>query len=111
MVVTGVVHIISELGGCIVDMPTDKEEIARSLSDYARCQGMERLKLLDPSTGDLGEWANMATFAITKHGIEDPVLVGTHRGDPVLLGVRKLYGYPPPGVPLPPDILRVKYDG
>ena len=105
----GVIHIITELGGCVIGLPTDKEQIASSLRDYARCQGMERLELLDPSAGDLGEWANMATFAITKHGIEDPVLVGTHRGDRVLLGVRKLYGYPAPGVRLPPGFLRVKY--
>ena len=109
MVETGVIHIIGALGGCVIDMPPDKEGNARYLRDYALCQGMGQLELLDPAVGDLGEWTNMANFAIAKHGIEDPVLVGTHRGDRVLLGVAKYYGYPMPGAPLPPDIVRAKY--
>ncbi len=102
----GSIHIISELGGCVIGLPPDKEEIARSLREYARRQKMERLELLDPSTDDLGEWADMGIFAIREHRIEGPVLVGTHRGDRVLLSVSKRYGYPGRGAPLH-DIYRV----
>ena len=96
----GVVHIISEIGGCIIDLPPDREAITRSLRRYAHRQGMKQLDLLDPSTDDLGEWADMGTFAIQEYGIEGPVLVGTHQGDRVLIGVSKRYGYPAPGASL-----------
>ena len=107
MVGTGVLHIISELGGCVVGLPPDKENITASLRKYACRQGMEHLRLLDPSTDDLGEWADMGAFAIMTHRIEGPVLVGTHRGDRVLVGVSKRYGYPVLGAPLH-DLFRVE---
>ena len=33
------IHIISELGGCIVDLPPDRQAIMKSLRKYARLQG------------------------------------------------------------------------
>ena len=35
----GLIHIISEIGGCIIDLPPDTEEIERSLRKYARLRG------------------------------------------------------------------------
>ena len=80
----GVIHIISQIGGCMVGRPPNKEKITESLRNYASWQGMEPLELLDPSTDDLGAWADMGTFAISKYGIEGPVLRGTHRGERVV---------------------------
>lgn len=102
----GVIHIISVLGGCVIGLPPDTEEITRSLRNYAHCQGMEPLELLDPSSDDLDEWTDMWSFAIGEYGVEGPVLVGTQQGDRVLLGVSKRYGYPAPGATLH-DIFRV----
>lgn len=94
------IHIISELGGCIVDLPPDREAIERSLRKYARLQDMERLNVVDPSTDDSGEWVDLSTLAIRQYGVQGPVLVGSHQGDRVLVGVSKRYGYPAPGSPL-----------
>lgn len=94
------IHIISELGGCIVDLPPDRQAIMKSLRKYARLQDMERLNVMDPSTGDSGEWADLSMFAARKYDVQRPVLVGTHRGDRVLVGVSKRYGYPAPDAPL-----------
>lgn len=102
----GTIHVISEIGGCTIDLPPDTEEITRSLHSYAHSRGMEPLELLDPSTDALGEWADMGHFAIREYRIEGPVLVGTHQGGRVLLGVSKRYGYPVPGTPLD-DIIRI----
>ena len=96
MVKSGLIHIISELGGWVVGLQPDKESIARSLYEYARHQDMEHLKLLDPSIDDLGEWGEMVVFAF-RQGVVGPVLVGRHMGDQVLLGVSNRYGYPAPG--------------
>ena len=102
----GVIHIISEIGGCIIGLPPDTEGITQSLRTYARRQGMESLELMDPLNQDLDEWAHMAGFAICQYGIEGPVLIGMHSGDRVLLGVSKRYGYPAPDAPLH-DIIEV----
>ena len=102
----GLIHIISELGGCIVDLPPDREAIMKSLRKYARLRDMERLNVMDPSTDDSGEWADLSTFAVRECGVQGPVLVGTHRRDRVLVGVSKRYGYPAPGAPMH-DIFRV----
>ena len=106
MAESGLVHIISELGGCIVDLPPDREAITKSLRKYARLKDMERLNVIDPSTDDSDEWADLSAFAVREYGVQGPVLVGTHRGDRVLVGVSKRYGYPAPGDPLH-DIFRV----
>ena len=102
----GVIHIISEIGGCIIGLPPDTEGITQSLRSFARRQSMEQLELKDPLSQDLGKWAHMAEFAICEYGIEGPVLIGTHKGERVLLGVSKRYGYPAPGAPLN-DIIKV----
>ena len=102
----GTIHVISEIGGCILDLPPDKRRITKSLRTYASRQDMAHLELLDPLTDKLGKWADMANFAIENYRIEGPVLVGIHCGDRVLLGVSKRYGYPRPGEPLH-DILKV----
>ena len=103
---SGVIHIVSEIGGCIIGRPLDTEGIIQTLRSYARRQGMEFLELMEPLNQDLGEWAHMAQFAICEYGIEGPVLVGAHECERVLLGVSKRYGYPMPGVPLD-DIIEV----
>ena len=100
MVEQGVVHVIRELGGCEVGLPPDREGTTRSLREYARRRNMVGLKLLDPSTDDLGEWAKMVAFADREYDIKGPVFVGTHRRDQVLLGVSTLYGLPAYGAEL-----------
>ena len=102
----GTIHIISEIGGCIIDLPPDREGIATSLRSYARRQGMEPMELLDPSIDSLGEWAEMGHFAMGEYRLQGPVLVGTHQGDRVLVGVSKRYGFPGPGASLD-DIIRI----
>ena len=97
---SGTIHIISEIGGCVLGLPPDKKGITKSLRTYARRQDMAHLKVLDPRTDNLGEWADMAYFAIENYSIEGPVLVGIHVGDRVLLGMSKRYGYPGPRAPL-----------
>ncbi len=101
-----VLHIISEIGGCIVGEPSDEEGIEDSLRGYAFRHEMEGMKVIDPVTGDLGDWNDMAEHAVTNFGTEGPVLVGTHGDDRVLVGVSKRYGYPGPGESLR-DIIRV----
>ena len=96
MVKSGLIHIISELGGWVAGLQPDKESITRSLYEYARHQDMEHLKLLDPSIDDLGEWGEMVVFAF-RQGVVGQVLVGRHMGDQVLLGVSNRYGYLAPG--------------
>ena len=98
----GVIHIISEIGGCVIDLPVDSEGIAKSLHNYAGRHGMESMELLDPEATNLGEWAGMAGYAMARYRIEGPVLVGQHDGERVLVGVNKRYGYPGPGVSLEP---------
>lgn len=90
----GVIHVISEIGGCVIGLPPDTEEITRSLRSYAQQQGMETLILLDPEKDDLGDWGDMVAFAADQYGAEGPVLVGTHQGERALVGVSKRYGYP-----------------
>ena len=104
----GTIHIISELGGCEVGLPPDTEEITNSLRNYARCQCMEALELVDPPTDDLGEWTDMWTFAVSEYEIEGPVLVGMHQADRVLLAVSKHYGYPGPEAPLDDTVTVVR---
>ena len=70
----GAIHIISEIGGCIIDLPPDREGIATSLRSYARRQGMEPMELLDPSIDSLGEWAEMGPF---RYGGVSPDPTGT----------------------------------
>ena len=107
----GTIHIISEIGGCVIGLPPDRKGITTSLRSYARRQGMEHLELLDPLTDALDEWAEMWNSVMREYRIEGPILVGTHQGDRVLLGVSKRYGYPGPGVSLD-DILKVvRYEG
>ena len=43
----GVIHIISEIGGCVVGRPPNKEKTTASLRNYASWQGMEPLELLE----------------------------------------------------------------
>ena len=105
----GVIHIISEIGGCIVGLPPDTEGITQSLRTYARRQGMESLELMEPLNQDLGEWAHMAGFAICEYRIEGPVLAGAHEGERVLLAVSKRYGYQEPGAPLHDIVEVVKF--
>ena len=69
---TGLIHIISEIGGCIIGDPPDNKGITNSLQTYANRQDMADLKVLDPPTDNLGEWAGMAAFAIEEYGIEGP---------------------------------------
>ena len=108
---TGLIHIISEIGGCIIGDPPDKDGISKSLLTYANRHDMADLKLLDPPTDNLGAWAGMAAFAIEEYGIEGPVLVGTCRGDRVLLGVSKRYGLPAPESTLDDIFEVVAYPG
>ena len=90
----GVIHIISEIGGCVIGLPPDTEEITRSLQNYAQQHGMETLRLIDPDKDDLDDWADMVALVVGEYGAEGPVLVGTHQGERVLVGVSKRYGYP-----------------
>ena len=105
----GVVHIITHLGGCTVGLPIDREWITASLREYARRQDMMGLNVLDPSADDLGEGAEIVEFAIRDYEIEGPVLVGTHRGHQVLLGLFTLYGLPSGRVALGDRV--VKFSG
>ena len=107
----GTIHIISEIGGCVIGLPPDRKGITTSLRSYARRQGMEHLELLDPLTDALDEWAEMWNSAMREYGIEGPILVGTHQGDRVLLGVSKRHGYPGPGVSLDDIFKVVRYKG
>ena len=101
-----VLHIISEIGGCIVEETPDEEGIERTLRRYALRHEMEGMEVMHPATNDLGSWNDMAEHAVTNFGTEGPVLVGTHEGDRVLVGVAKRYGYPGPGESLH-DIINV----
>ena len=91
-----VLHIISEIGGCVIGLPTDKEGIEVSLRRYALRHEMDDMEVMDPGTDDLGDWIDIAEHAVTHFGIEGPVLVGTYHQDRVLVGVSKRYGYPVP---------------
>ena len=62
----GIIHIVSEIGGCVVGLPPDTEGITRSLRSYASRQCMQSLRLLNPVNQDLGDWAQMAAFAIRE---------------------------------------------
>ena len=50
----GTLHVISEIGGCIVGLPPDEKEITDSLRNYARREGLESLELVDPASQGLG---------------------------------------------------------
>lgn len=92
--VTGTLHIISELGGCVVGLLPDDQGIAMSLRAYAQEKDLELLDLLYPESQDLGEWEDMVNLAIEEFRIEGPVLVGNHGGVPTLVGIHKRYGLP-----------------
>ena len=96
MIEKGVVHIISELGGCVVGQEPDVAEISESLRDYARRNEMNSLGLPNPASDVLGEWLEIVAFAVARHGTEGPVLVGWNEGQRVLVGLKKRYGYPGP---------------
>ena len=105
----GVIHIISESGGCVVGLPPDVDGITRSLRFYAEAQGLEGLAVINPSGENLGEWADIAEYAARKCGIEGPVLVGLHRGQRALVGVSKRYGYPGPGASLDDEHILIQF--
>ena len=89
-----VLHIISEIGGCVIGLPTDREGIVGSLRRYALRHEMEGMEMMDPETDDLGDWTDIAEHAVTNFGVEGPVLVGIYEQDRILVGVSKRYGYP-----------------
>ena len=102
----GTLHVISEIGGCIVGLPPDEKGITDSLRNYARREGLESLELVDPASQDLCSWEEMVKVAVKEYRVEGTVLVGTHDGDRSLVGVSKRYGLPVPGASLE-DIVTV----
>lgn len=107
----GVIHIISEIGGCVVGRPPDVDGISRSLRFYAEEQGLEGLQAINPAGASLGEWADIAEYAARKCGVEGPMLVGRHQGQRALVGVSKRYGYPGPGASLDDEHIRIQFPG
>lgn len=117
----GVIHIISEIGGCVVGRPPDVDGISRSLRFYAAEQGLEGLEVIKlpgqtrrggksfAAGESLGEWADIAEYAARECGIEGAVLVGRHQGQRALVGVSKRYGYPMPGASLDDEHLLIQF--
>ena len=117
----GVIHIISEIGGCIVGGPPDTDGISHSLRLYAAEQGLEGLEAIKlpvkarrggqaRTDGEsLGEWGDLAEYAVRKWGVEGVALVGRHEGQRVLVGVAKRYGYPAPGASLDDRQIRIQF--
>ena len=126
----GVIHIISEIGGCVVGGPPDVDGISRSLRFYAEEQGLEGLDVINlpgkPRRGgkgransetgaadgeSLGEWADIAEYAVRKWGAEGVALAGRHEGQRALVAVSKRYGYPAPGASLDDRHIRIQFPG
>ena len=102
----GILHVISEIGGCILGLQPDEEKVTDLLRSYARREGLQSLELVDSVAQDLGDWEEMVNVAIKEYGIEGPVLLGTHNGDRSLVVVSKRYGLSAPGESLE-DIVTV----
>lgn len=117
----GIIHIISESGGCVVGLPPDIDGISRSLRFYAAEQGLEGMEVIRlpgktrrggqgfTAGENLGEWADIAEYAARKCGIEGAVLVGRHQGQRALVGVAKRYGMPAPGASLDDEHILIQF--
>ena len=120
---SGFIHIVSKHGGCEFAAPNPagqtaglsdsrhSGQIVASLDEYAGLQGIESPEFLYPWTKELGEWKDMADYAVRYYGIVGPALVGTHKGRRILVGATMRYGYPATNEELDDFVAVVRFGG